>query len=268
MAQYTPVIPLSRKLARSQRLRNAAFLDDLVRSLVLDHLRDQHAIALNVLDASARDSRLRGVTDQVVLAHDTLSIALNRGRIEVLADELRRAAAPSEPAPLALPTTARCPFSPLLEERGGSVVLRMPIAIKKGDGKRLLVTPDGQVLLRTVDANGQPVPRPHIVRAIGQAFAWQRELNESGCTLREVGRESQDCGTRVRALLVLTQLAPVVVKAALTGALSETVTLENLEKAAQHLDRDVQQRILGLSGGRAENKDRAEHRHSSGNKTP
>ena len=226
---------------------NAAFLDDLVRSLVLDHLQYQHALALDVFDAPARDTRLRGVTDQVVLARDSLSIALNRGRIEVLADELRRAVAPSEPAQLAPPTTARCPFSPLLEERGGSVVLRMPIAIKKVDGKRLLVAPDGQVLLRTVDPNGQPVPRPHIVRAIGQAFAWQRELNESDCTLREVGRESQVCGTRVRALLVLTQLAPRVVRAALTGALPETVTLEDLERVAEHLDWDVQQRTLGLS---------------------
>lgn len=122
----------------------------------------------------------------------------------------------------------------------------MPIAIKKVDGKRLLVAPDGQVLLRAVDPNGQPVPRPHIVRAIGQAFAWQRQINKGGCTMREVGRDSQVCGTRVRALLVLTQLAPRVVRAALTGALSETVTLEDLEKVAQHLDWAVQQQIVGL----------------------
>ena len=111
----------------------------------------------------------------------------------------------------------------------------------------MLISPDGQCLLRSVNADGQPVPREHIVRAIGQAFLWQRELTTGGGTLRDVGDRFGVCNTRVRALLVLTQLAPAIVKAALTGALAETITLEDLECAALQLDWDAQRRSLGMN---------------------
>ena len=115
-----------------------------------------------------------------------------------------------------------------------------------GKGKRLLISPEGQCLLRTIDTDGRPVPRPHFIRAIGQAFLWQRALATKGGSLRGVGRQFGVCYTRVRALVVLTQLSPTIINAALGGALPETLTLEDLVRAAQYLDWSAQQRALGL----------------------
>ncbi|MDP1662821.1 MAG: recombinase family protein [Phycisphaerales bacterium] len=227
---------------------NAAFLDDLVRSLVADHLCAQHGFELATLDAASRDGRLRDVTKRVVLGSDRLSIELSRDRLEAMADELRHShPTPSSRTPRSGASVEnKCPITPACEERGNLLVLSIPIAIKKVDGKRLLIGPDGRSLLSSVDLNGQPVPRQHIVRAIGQAFAWKRQLESNGGTHREVGRHSGVCGTRVRALLALTHLAPAALRGALNGTLPESVSLEDLGLAAQHLDWGAQHCALRL----------------------
>lgn len=53
---------------------------------------------------------------------------------------------------------------------------------------------------------------------------------------------------RVSYLLHLTRLGPAVVRAILTGAIDEQVTIKDLHKAADHLDWSLQTAALNING--------------------
>ena len=97
-----------------------------------------------------------------------------------------------------------------------------------------------------LNAAGTPAPLPHIVRAIGQAFALYEAVVRSGGEVNAIAKEHGIHRSRVHHLLHLTRLSPVAIRAALTGTLSPQIALEDLHDAADSLDWSLQAVRLGL----------------------
>ena len=136
----------------------------------------------------------------------------------------------------------RCLYQPRVDNYQKKVRLRIALHIKRLDGKRLLVSPDGQDLV----APGTPTPQSHIVAAIGQAYRWRELFMESGVNLPELAKQQSVSASRIRKYLPLVQLSPTILRRALGGELPVRITLTNLLEAAQWLDWGKQAQFLGL----------------------
>ncbi|WP_428674681.1 hypothetical protein [Reyranella sp.] len=108
----------------------------------------------------------------------------------------------------------------------GVVTIKVPFAVRKRGGRKLVLAPDGA-----------PVPpaAPHIdstlVKAIARAFRWQKML-ETGrfATINEIARAEKINSSYVSRVLRLTLLAPVTVEAILDGHADVAPTLAEAMK--------------------------------------
>jgi hypothetical protein len=100
-----------------------------------------------------------------------------------------------------------------LANDGRTLTVRVPLALRKRGGRKLIVMPEGAIWTP---------PRPRvdgtIVKAIARAFRW-RKLLETGVhtTVAEVGAAERINPTYVGRVLRLTLLAPDIVEAILDG---------------------------------------------------
>jgi hypothetical protein len=98
---------------------------------------------------------------------------------------------------------------------GRTITVRVPIAIRRRGGRKLVLAPNGSEMTST------PVTR-HIdnamVKAIARAFRW-RGMIEAGAyaTIREIAAAENISETYVGRTLRLTLLAPSIVQAILDG---------------------------------------------------
>ncbi|MEM6852775.1 MAG: hypothetical protein AAF593_00005, partial [Planctomycetota bacterium] len=217
---------------------NASHLENLVRAVVLGHLDEELRANLNRIETMARDHWVRQLIDRVVVAPDELIVELNEDQIEAL----REYEWPPHDAARPSSAIARCLYKPETRHFKGRVRLTLSMQIKRFDGKRMLLSPEGRDLVMPAEAE----PQPHIVRAIGTAYAWRDRLIDGRLTVAGLMAETGVGKTRTNQLLRLTCLGPVILKMALTGQLPISVTLKRLTTAAGILDWDQQQRYLGL----------------------
>lgn len=84
-----------------------------------------------------------------------------------------------------------------------------------------------------------------LIRAIGFAFTWRRELLKTGRSITSVAREAGVTRARVNSLLMIAQLSPSLLRSALQGELGTSISLEDLIRAAHHLDWSRQAQHLG-----------------------
>ena len=115
---------------------------------------------------------------------------------------------------------------PKVMEDGTTVIVRVPISIRRRGGRKLVLTPE--------DASGTATPvLRHIdsamIKAIARAFRW-REMLESGAysTIREIAAAEKINGSYVGRVLRLTLLAPDLVEAILDGRQAADMTLAAL----------------------------------------
>ncbi len=217
---------------------NAKYIDDLVRTLVLDHL-DSHSLEhLRTRDCEGRDFWLREMIKQVVLSPDQLAVTLNTGQIEAC----REYNWPEVDTETNQASSLTCLYKPTLEHRRDQIVLTLAIEIKRLDGKRLLLSSDGQDLLMPTE----PQPKEHIVTAIGSAYRWREQLIRDGLTVSQLANRLGVSGSNIRKYLPLVYLSSDILKRALTGQLSASVTMKNLLAAARYLDWRHQAHLLGL----------------------
>ncbi len=225
---------------------NAAHVDDLVRGLVLDHLKQQHRTDLRSQEPETRDRWIRELVHRVVVAPDRVTVELVHNKIAACV-EAASEIAPSRAANTRSPasTVPACPFTPEAEDRGQHLALTLRIQIKRHDGRRLLLSPEGHDLLTSITPNGLPVPRDHLVRAVGLAFAWRRELLRSDRTIESLAQQASITAPRVHSILTLTQLSPTILRSVLTGTLGTSISLADLLRAAQRLDWSHQANAIG-----------------------
>lgn len=241
------------------RSLNARRLDDLVRALVLDHLAStRRHLALDdpstgfqrpVDGPSTLDLALRALIHRVVITPRSITIELVTDRLEALPNtdgEASRATSRQRESETNDSRPARTPFKPDVTQRGVLTVLSLDMQIKKLDGRRLLVSPDGHDLLASHGVERDPTPNLTLIRPLAQAHAWHRELNRTGETIEVLAKRLGEHAQRMHHLLPLTQLGPRVIDAVLTGRLAPSVTLKRLLAAARRLRWDAQECMLGM----------------------
>lgn len=144
-----------------------------------------------------------------------------------------------------VPSTPKCPRRPRAIEGGQWIDLDLEIQIKKLDGRRLVLSPKDEDLV----IPSKPVPKKHIVEAIGLAYRWHDGLVESGDHIKPFADRRKIARTRILKLLPLTNLGPEVLQHALAGTLPPRITLDDLLVAAKDLDWSRQIQSLGLNRG-------------------
>jgi len=212
---------------------NAEHLDDLVRGITLNYVDCQ---PLNAQQPEVRDHWIRNLIQQVVLTENRLSIEIDQDQLgAVRSHNFTPAAEPSQQHP-------HCLREPKCEDDDSIIRLTLDIQFKKIDGRRLLLSPDGNDLV----IPARPEPKLHIVEAIGLAYRWHDELTTSGEHIKPFTENRGIARTRIMKLLPLINLGPEILHHALAGTLAPSMTLEDLLEAARHLDWTHQARSLGL----------------------
>lgn len=225
------------------RTINARHLDDLVRGIIGEFLAQRHNLPLAGYEQDELNRIIRDVVQKVVLAPDWLTVEIDRAAVSELVKSTRedkgqhRGLNGTEAATSPLP---RCPLTPQIDESGPNIVLRFQTRIKLHDGKRLILSEDGMDLCVPTTADGRPIPREHLVRALGMAFAWHRELLRTGETVESLARRCNLTDARIHELLSLTRLSPMILKAVVTGTASPTLSLRELLQAAKCMGWDKQ----------------------------
>jgi hypothetical protein len=117
--------------------------------------------------------------------------------------------------------------SAVLTKDGRTLVVRVPLALRKRGGRKLVVAPEGATWA---------APRPRIdntmIKAIARAFRW-RKLLETGAhaTVAEIAATEGINPTYVGRILRLTLLAPDIVEMLLDGRQTANLQLADLLKA-------------------------------------
>jgi len=229
---------------------NANVIDDLVRALVVDHLAraTSHQVNLRPHEPSLRDHWLREVIARVVVALDRITVDLIDERV-IACDEAFRAMLVPKSASKDAPacTVPTSPFKPSVSAQDGHTTLTLAILIKRLDGRRMLLSPDGHDLLLSRHAGSQAHAHPQLVLAIGQAFAFRAHLLRTGDTVESIAGRNGYSAARIKQLLMLTQLSPKILRAALIAGLPPRLTVSDLIEAAQQLDWPQQEMLLGLA---------------------
>ncbi|MBX3316158.1 MAG: recombinase family protein [Phycisphaeraceae bacterium] len=227
---------------------NANVIDDLVRALVVDHLARAHQTNLRPHEHSLRDHWLREVIGRVVVALDRISIDLIDERVKACTEAIKAIPVPKpaskDPAACTVPTS---PFKPSVTTQDGHTTLTLAILIKRLDGRRMLLSPDGHDLLLSSQGGSRAHAHPQLVLAIGQAFAFRADLLRTSDSVESIAGRSGCSAARVKQLLMLTQLSPRILRAALTAGLPPRLTVSDLIKAAQRLEWPQQEILLGLA---------------------
>jgi hypothetical protein len=217
---------------------NAGHIDELVRALTLGYLASDSVHQLAQQPRGVRDHWIREIIDVVELTTEKLVIRIDLARVAQCRENDWDNAQTSEPE--RVPT---CPYKPKVEIRRRHAVITLGIQIKRLDGRRIILSPEGKDLVLPAD----PEPSEHIVNAIGLAYRWHEELLSSGCTIADLAQRVGVSGGRIRKLLPLTHLGPEVLKAALKGYLPPSVTLDDIHETAKDLDWAKQSDFLGLN---------------------
>jgi len=235
---------------------NAGHLDDLVRAIVLDYVKQVHGVDLRTQLPEKRDHWIRESLHQVTLAPDRLTIEIERDCLRAVASEIKatkvtilKNRSPNVENGNAIDAKAcvpACSYKPEVDDSGPRTTLSICIQMKRLDGRRVLVSPDGDDLLLKLSPQGVPIPKEHFVRAIGQAFSWLRDLRQSPISLAEYCRRKGLAYTRADEILSLTNLSPKILHAALAGKLQSAIRLDDLLAAAKNLDWAKQQELLGV----------------------
>jgi hypothetical protein len=212
-----------------------------VRAVVCDHLLASHRIDLAAQLTEARDHWVRSVLDRVVLAPESVRVEITSEQVDACREALAAAASRKHNA-RETPPSQTCPFTPEVEATPCGVALALRLQIKRLDGKRMLLSPDGHGLV----ACCEPSAAEHIRTAIGRAFAYRDELQSTGGTIRQLAERIGLTESRVNRVLLLTRLSPAILKRALSGTLPPGIGIDDLIAAAYHVDWSRQAKRLHI----------------------
>lgn len=106
-----------------------------------------------------------------------------------------------------------------------SIMVRVPLAIRRRPGRKTVVTPEGEPVAAPVHTRADPA----VVKALARAHRWQRMLEE-GCygSINEMAAAGRIDRGYLGSLLRLTLLAPELVELVLDGRAADRVALPAL----------------------------------------
>jgi hypothetical protein len=109
-----------------------------------------------------------------------------------------------------------------------SITVRVPLAIRKRGGRKMIVAPDGSVLPGAA-RQATTTADPALLKALARAFRWKRMLDEGRyASVSEIARAEKLDRTYVGDVLRLTLLAPGIVEAIVEGTQPDEMTLPGL----------------------------------------
>ena len=113
-----------------------------------------------------------------------------------------------------------------------SITVRVPLAIRRRGGRKLVVTPDGS---GTGTAPTRTRADPALVKALARAHRWKRLLEDGRYTsLGELASAERIDRSYLGKMLRLTLLAPEIVEALLDGKQPQAPDLRELLAAVPH----------------------------------
>lgn len=111
-----------------------------------------------------------------------------------------------------------------------SITVRVPMAIRKRGGRKVIVSPDGSVL-PGAPRQATTTTDPALLKALARAFRWKRLLEDGHyASVSDIARAEKLDRTYVGDVLRLTLLAPDVVEAIVEGRQPAEMTLPVLLK--------------------------------------
>lgn len=113
---------------------------------------------------------------------------------------------------------------PKIKSDGRTITVRVPIAIRKRGGRKVVLAPDGT----QSDPSKLLCQQPDnaMVKALARAFRWREMLEDcTFATIKEIADAEKINELYVSRVLKLTLLAPDVVEAVLAGRPSPDITL-------------------------------------------
>ncbi|PBC00891.1 hypothetical protein [Mesorhizobium sp. WSM3860] len=114
---------------------------------------------------------------------------------------------------------------PELSDNGEILIVRLPLAIRKRGGRKLVVSPGSQEQWQAA----RPRVDNTLLRAVVQAFDWKHQLDAGRfATVSELAEAIGLDRSFVGHMLRLTLLAPDLVEAILDGRQSKTMQLQPL----------------------------------------
>ncbi len=221
------------------RTINAHHIDDLVRAMVIDHCKGAHQTDLATLEVRARDIAIRSVVNQVTLGPDMLTVDLQTAQVSAAVEAAtasRSSKSAKRPSGTGLASVPIQVIAPTVSTEGPLTRLTLKVDIRRFDNRRLVVSPDGRQLYSKVNPEGGTSNHEHIRLALGLAYAWHKELLESGESITSLARRYKVGEGRVHTLLALTHLSPSVIGRAMQGLLPGTTNLGTLLEWARNLD--------------------------------
>ena len=103
--------------------------------------------------------------------------------------------------------------------------VRVPFAVRKRGGRKLVITPDGEIHRPRARVDSA------LVKAIARAHRWQRLLESGECaSITELAAAEKIDRSYLCRVLRLTLLAPEIVEAIMDGRQPEGMTLPGLMK--------------------------------------
>ena len=122
---------------------------------------------------------------------------------------------------------------PKIKSDGRTITVRVPIAIRKRGGKKIVLAPDGTPGVSALFC--QKVDNA-MVKAIARALRW-RDMLENGthATVKEIATAEKINESYVARVLRLTLLAPDIVESIIDGRQPAKVSLAALMRAFPHV---------------------------------
>ncbi len=111
-----------------------------------------------------------------------------------------------------------------------TITVRVPLAIKKRGGRKIVVAPDGSVL-PGAPRQARTTADPALLKALARAFRWRRMLEDGRyASVSDIARAEKIDRTYAGDILRLTLLAPAIVEAIVEGRQPVEMTLPVLMK--------------------------------------
>ncbi|MDT5096250.1 MAG: hypothetical protein QOH60_5613 [Mycobacterium sp.] len=129
---------------------------------------------------------------------------------------------------------------------GRTIMVRVPISIRKRGGRKVVLAPDGTLGVNTLWY--QRIDNA-MVKAVARAFRWRNILeNGSYATIAEIAAAEKINESYVGRVLRLTLLAPDIVEAILDGRQPADMTLALLMRPFGVTWGEQMSKLLRLSG--------------------
>ena len=127
-----------------------------------------------------------------------------------------------------------------------TITVRVPLAIRKRGGRKLVVLPDGAVQVAEPPVVATRAD-PAVVKALARAFRWQKLLDEGRyASITELARAEKIERGFLGKMLQLTLLAPDIVEEILDGRIAHVGGLAVLLESGSPIWAEQQKSLLRL----------------------